>query len=118
MILKDLHTHTTFSDGKNTAEEMVLSAISKNMECIGFSDHGYTDFDLSYCIPKEKLTEYKAEINRLKEKYKSKIEILLGIEKDMRSNELTDDYDYVIGSIHYLKCGDEYLDIDRSPEYF
>ncbi|MBQ4109348.1 MAG: histidinol-phosphatase [Clostridia bacterium] len=118
MILKDLHTHTNFSDGKNTAEEMVLSAISKNMECIGFSDHSYTEFDLTYCIPKDKLSEYKTEINRLKEKYKDKIKILLGIEQDMWSNEPCDCYDYVIGSVHYMKCGDEYLEIDHSPELF
>ena len=29
MMYSDLHTHTTFSDGKNTPEEMVLSAIEK-----------------------------------------------------------------------------------------
>ena len=28
----DLHMHTTFCDGKNTPEEMVLSAIDKGLE--------------------------------------------------------------------------------------
>jgi len=35
----DYHMHTTLSDGQNTHEEMVLSAIDKGLEEIGFSDH-------------------------------------------------------------------------------
>ena len=47
-MLTNYHTHTNFSDGNNTAEEVVLSAIEKGFNAIGFSDHGYTDFDLSF----------------------------------------------------------------------
>jgi predicted metal-dependent phosphoesterase TrpH len=50
MIFTDLHVHTTFSDGKNTPEEVVLSAIDMGFDAIGFSGHGYTDFDLTYCM--------------------------------------------------------------------
>ena len=32
MIYSDLHMHTVFCDGKNTPEEMVLSAIDKEMD--------------------------------------------------------------------------------------
>ena len=39
MIFEDFHTHTTFCDGKNTPEEMVLAAIEKGMPRIGFSGH-------------------------------------------------------------------------------
>ena len=42
----DLHVHTTFSDGKNTPEEIVLEAIRRGMDTIGFSDHS-----LGYEIP-------------------------------------------------------------------
>lgn len=51
----DLHTHTTFSDGRNTPEEMVLSAIGMGMSTLGISDHSYTSFDESYCIPRHRL---------------------------------------------------------------
>ena len=37
MIRRDYHTHTTFCDGKCTAEEMVCAAISFGMDEIGFS---------------------------------------------------------------------------------
>lgn len=39
MILQDLHMHSAFSDGRNTAEEMVLSAIEKGLTVVGLSDH-------------------------------------------------------------------------------
>ncbi len=39
MELCDKHVHTIFSDGKNTPEEVVLEAIARKMEVLGFSDH-------------------------------------------------------------------------------
>jgi histidinol phosphatase-like PHP family hydrolase len=38
MITKDLHVHTTLSDGKSTPEEVVLSAIEKLKETIKSGD--------------------------------------------------------------------------------
>ena len=79
-MLANFHTHTVFCDGNNTAEEVVKSAIEKGFSAIGFSGHGYTEFDLRYCM---KNTEgYIAEIKWLKEEYKNKIQIYLGIEED------------------------------------
>ena len=34
----DFHVHTTFCDGKNTAEEMVLAAIEAGFSVMGFPD--------------------------------------------------------------------------------
>ena len=116
MILSDLHVHTSFSDGADEPEAMVLAAIEKNMDTIGFSDHSYTFFDESYCMKKEKISAYKSEISRLKEKYKDKINILCGIEQDFYSNEPTDGYDYAIGSVHYLKEGDDYFPVDEGND--
>ena len=45
MIKADLHVHTTFSDGLNTPEEIVLAAIGMGLEKLGFSDHSHTSFD-------------------------------------------------------------------------
>ena len=118
MILKDFHTHTTYCDGKNTPEEMLLSAIEKGLTTYGFSGHGYTDFDLRYCMTLEKTELYKRDIRALKEKYKDKIEVLLGIELDVFSNYPTDDFDYVIGSAHYVTKNGVYRDIDENPEVF
>ena len=113
MIKADLHTHTNYCDGKNTPEEMVLSAIEKRLTTYGFSEHGYTAFDLSYCLTPPKTELYKAEIRSLKEKYKDKIEIRLGIELDAFSDHDTSDYDYVIGSCHYVEKNGVYRPIDE-----
>lgn len=118
MILKDLHIHTTFSDGKNTPEEIIEYAINKGIETIGFSDHSYTFFDESYCASKENIEKYIIEVLRLKEKYKNKIEILLGIEQDYFSKEPTDRFEYVIGSVHYIKVAQEYIAVDYNMENF
>ena len=112
--LSDFHVHTTFSDGNNTPEEMVNAAINAGMKAIGFSDHSYTFYDERYCMKKKNIESYIETVNALKEKYAGKIEIRCGIEQDMYSDCPTDRYDYVIGSAHYVKYGDEYPSIDAS----
>ena len=105
-ILRDFHVHTSFSDGTNTPEEVVRTAILGGMTEIGFSDHSPTPFDPSYCMSAESCTVYRREILRLKELYSDAIAVRLGIEQDYYTEEPTDDYEYVIGSVHYL-CFDE-----------
>ena len=75
-MLANFHTHTTLCDGKNTPEEMILAALEKGFTALGFSGHGYTDFDLRYCM--QDWEGYLAEIRRLKEQYRGKIESYLG----------------------------------------
>jgi histidinol-phosphatase (PHP family) len=112
----DYHIHSTFSDGKNTPEEIILKAIDKGMTEIGFSDHSYTFFDESYCINKDDIKNYQDTIRALSLKYKDKIKVLCGIEQDFYSAESTDNYDYIIGSVHYVKINDEYVPVDENPE--
>lgn len=113
----DLHTHTTFSDGRSTMEEMVLSAIKKGLTSYGIADHCYTPYDLDYCIQKDQFPAYKAEFQRLKALYGDRIDLYLGIEWDGFC-ELPDrsDYDYVLGDCHYVKKDGLYLTVDGSPE--
>lgn len=116
MMTQDLHTHTVYSDGNNTPEEMVLSAIEKGLDVIGISDHSYTSFDDSYCLKKETVEEYIKEIQSLKTKYSDKIKILCGIEQDLYSGMPEYDFDYVIGSVHYIQLGDEYIAVDNTSD--
>ncbi|MBQ4338684.1 MAG: histidinol-phosphatase [Clostridia bacterium] len=111
-MLTNFHTHSTFCDGKSTAEEVVLTAIEKGFSAIGFSGHAYTDFDLSYCM--KDISAYKAEILRLKDKYKDKIQIYLGTEEDMFQPVNRNEYDYIIGSSHYSLRNGIYYPIDSS----
>lgn len=114
--MTDLHIHTVYCDGEDKPEDIVKEAIGMGMKRIGFSAHSYTDFDKSYCMEKEDYDAYKSEINFLKEKYSSKIKILCGIEQDLYSDMPYDDFDYVIGSVHYIKCNSEYISVDETEE--
>lgn len=115
-MLSNFHTHTSFCDGKNTPEEVVISAISKGFLSLGFSAHGYTPFDLSYCM--QNTDAYRTEILRLKEKYKKNIQIYLGVEEDAFAPTNREKYDYIIGSSHYIYKDGRYFSIDSSHDWF
>lgn len=112
MILQDLHVHTCFSDGKHTPEQIAEAAYEMGVQKLGFSDHGYTSFDNRYCIRKEDEQVYFDTVSKLKEKYCGKMEILCGIERDIYCDKTDVPYDYVIGSVHYIKCKDKMYDVD------
>lgn len=110
MILQDLHTHTVFCDGKNTPEEMARAAVEKGLARLGFSGHSYTSFDGRYCM-----TDYKpyiAAVRAAAEKFAGKIEILCGLEQDFYSPPPEGKFDYIIGSVHYIRFGTEYVEVD------
>ena len=71
----DLHNHTTWSDGANSALEIIENAIKSGIGVIGLTDHliTYPDRLLD-------LDSYIKELLGLKEKYKGKIHVLLGLE--------------------------------------
>ena len=118
MQYTNLHTHTVFSDGTCTPEEMAQAAIEKNMLSLGFSDHSPMDHDLTYCVKHQALPAYCREIRRLKEKYKDQIEIALGLEMDSLTSSCVcrADYDYVIGDCHYVHTSDGPMSIDHCIE--
>ncbi len=62
----------------------------------------------------DKTQEYKKDVLDLKERYKDLIDIYLGLEVDMYSSPDINGYDYLIGSVHYLKCGEEYVGFDKT----
>ena len=116
MILEDFHVHTNFCDGNSSAEEIVRAACEMGMKRIGFSAHAFTFFDQSYCMKKEETPVYQQTISALKQKYKGKIQIFCGIEQDYYAQMPVQGYDYVIGSVHYVKSGQQYYPIDESKE--
>ncbi len=115
-MLYNYHTHTVFCDGNDTAEEMVLTAIEKGFESLGFSGHYTTDFDMRYCM--HDIPAYINEIKRLKEKYKKEIEIYLGIEEDSYQLCERTQFEYMIGSCHCVKKDGKIYPLDNSLEEF
>ncbi len=106
----NLHTHTSYCDGSKDIEEMIKAAINYNYQIIGISSHGPLPFESDWTMKKEDLHEYIEEVKKLKEKYKSDIKILLGLELDYIpgfkfdyiDNDIFKSLDYWIGSIHFL----------------
>lgn len=116
MAYSTFHNHTTFCDGKHTAEEMVRAAVAAGCPSLGFSGHSYTFFDESYCMSQAGTKAYQAEIARLKAAYAERIRILCGVEQDYWSDAPTEGYDFVIGSVHYVLKNGHFLPVDNSKD--
>ena len=116
MINKDLHMHTAYCDGMGSPEDMIQSAIEKGLSTVGLSGHSYTFFDESYCMEKAEVPRYIAECRYLRAKYFDRIHVLCGVEQDYYSDCPTDEFDYVIGSVHYVKINEEYIPVDEDVE--
>lgn len=113
-MLSNIHTHTNLCDGKSSPEEIVLTAIKQGFRVLGFSEHGYTPYDTSYCLSDTK--KYIAEIHALKEKYKNDIQIYCGIEEDSLAPVRRSDFDYIIGSAHYMNTPKGIFPVDHNME--
>ena len=114
---ENFHTHTKYCDGRNTPEEMADSAVSKGFSALGFSGHSYLDFECPWCMSVENTAKYIEHINSLKEKYAGRLNIYCGTEHDVLSPGINkSDYDFTIGSVHYIEMNGEHLSVDCSAE--
>ncbi len=102
----DLHMHTVWSDGMNTAEEMIKAAIKMGYEYIAITDHSKSEY-IANGLDEKRLKKYLAELDMLKKKYENQIYILKGSEVDILkdgsldySNKTLNDLDVVVASIH------------------
>lgn len=105
-IKGDLHTHTTYSDGKNSIEEMVKKAKDLNYEYIALTDHSQS-LKIANGLEPERLLIKNTEINDIQKKY-PQIKILKGTETDILKdgsldydNKILEQLDIVVASIHY-----------------
>lgn len=105
------HSHNVFCDGRATMEDFVKFAIAKGLKKYGFSSHAPLPFTTSWNMELDSMPYYIQEFKRLKEKYKAEIELSIGLEIDYIQNVFgatnnplysTNDFDYLISSIHYL----------------
>ena len=112
-----VHTHCALCDGKGAPAEMAEAAFQAGVTHYGFSCHSHTpiETDRGYVLPRD-MTAYRAEVLRLRELYRGRMEILLGIELDSCADVTAEGFDYWIGSVHYVpgENGRFYgVDIDR-----
>ena len=81
----DPHTHSTFSDGKNTLEENILAGVGKGLKKIALTDHAY--LHMAYGVSMRRLDEYLKEAYELKKAYNRDIEVLVGMEFNLLDTE-------------------------------
>jgi histidinol-phosphatase (PHP family) len=109
----DYHLHGNFcGHGEGELEEYVVQALEKGFIEIGFSAHlpKVIEPDPYHAMLEHELPRYVELVESLRDKYRDKIIIKLGIEADYFKNhedktrKLIDahDFDYVLGSIHFL----------------
>lgn len=115
--LQNLHQHTTFCDGKDTPEEVVLAAIEKGFGAIGFSSHCHMPY-ATYSMPLGKAAQYRQEIARLKTVYGDRIDVFCGLEFDPCCPEPPEGFDYLIGSMHGLMFDGVDYEFDGIPAHY
>lgn len=124
MIISDYHVHSRFSsDSSEDPEQIIKTAISLNYKYICFTDH----HDIDFPIGKEGFDfqlDYKPyfeQLNILKDAYKSRIDVLIGVELGLMSHvkekahiyATSAPFDFIIGSSHLVDGIDPYY-----PEYY
>lgn len=116
-MLCDFHLHTSFSGDSDTPpEQQIERAISLGMTRICITDHHdydvVSDIDFTLDIP-----VYLSAMTQLREAYRGRISIEIGVELGLQRHiagyldELvrTYDFDYIIGSRHFIDGLDPYL---------
>lgn len=115
MMKQSLHVHSVLDDGKNTIEEMVAAGIEAGLESVGISGHSWLPFGADWTMTPEAERQYHREIKRLRELY-PEIRIYEGLELDRFSDTPVYCYDYIIGSVHNLYAGGEYISLDENRQ--
>lgn len=104
-IKGDLHTHSTWSDGKFSIEEMALAAKNLGYEYIAITDHSISS-RIANGLDEERLFKKKDELKKIDGKIEE-IKILMGSEVDIKidgsldySNDVLKELDFVVASVH------------------
>lgn len=112
-ITSIIHSHSKWSDGVNTIEEMAKASAAKGLQYLVISDHSKSAF-YAHGLTEERLIAQHAEIDELNKKL-SPFKIFKSIESDILNdgnldypNEVLATFDLVIASVHSnLKMNEE-----------
>ncbi|MBI2638771.1 DNA polymerase/3'-5' exonuclease PolX [Candidatus Peregrinibacteria bacterium] len=103
-IRGDLHSHSVWSDGRNSIKEMALEGHRRGYEYIALTDHS-PSLIVANGLKPDRLKKKKREIDELNEKLP--IKILFGTEVDILKDgdidypdEILKQFDIVVASIH------------------
>jgi len=106
----DLHTHSTYTDGRSSIEEMARKAREVGLEYFAVTDHSRR-VAMAHGLDPRRLREQWREIEQVEAKLNG-IKLLRGIEVDILDDgklDLPDDVlselDWVVASLHYSQRG-------------
>lgn len=118
-IMIDTHTHCYHSqDSRAPARDMIEGAIAKGLQYIALTDHYDLDMLGFPQVPQIDLPRHFEELTILKEQYKGKIQLAIGIECGW-AKDVQDDYarnlapyklDMTINSVHMIDGKDCYAE--------
>jgi len=119
-VYSTFHTHTIWCDGKNTVEEMIVGAIEKGFDAIGFSSHAMFPVFENYTLGPAAAPAYVADIRAAAAKYAKHIKVFCALEADYipgvtapeKARYASLGLDYLIGSLHWV----DGVAVDHTPE--
>lgn len=104
----NFHTHTDLCDGRNTPEEMCAAALDKGFSALGFSSHSDMLSDVA---------TYRARVRNVAELFRDRLVVKCGLEAELAKPFARDGFDYVIGSVHFVKTASGALvPVDHTPD--
>ncbi len=105
-IRGDLHTHSTWSDGRMTILEMAQAAQARGLQYIVISDHSRS-LGIGNGLSIERLQEQAAAVREVDEKMGADFRVLHGTEMEIKADgtldfpdEILAELDFVIASLH------------------
>ncbi|HHD92615.1 MAG TPA: DNA polymerase/3'-5' exonuclease PolX, partial [Candidatus Portnoybacteria bacterium] len=109
-VLGDLHSHTDWSDGSETIEEMAWAAIKLGRQYLAITDHS-SGLSIAHGLDKKRILKQIKEIDKVNQKIKQKgynFRLLKGVELNILPDgrvDLPDDVlaklDVVLAAIHH-----------------
>ena len=124
MAKVNYHTHTyRCKHALGTDEEYVLKAIEGGIEELGFSDHCPWPYRSDYVsgmrMSMAQLEDYVSSIRKLKEKYKDRLNILIGLECEYFPEYLSDLKAYIKEyDLDYIILGNHFYRTDENRQYY
>ena len=111
----DIHTHTTYSDGFLSPEDLIEEAIARNLEILGICDHGFSrklmdTYQITSCLEKylKHLKELQNTLDGLELKIGIEIDVsrIYGTEPSKLPFKILNQFDYIL--FEYVDTEKEY----------
>jgi DNA polymerase (family 10) len=105
-IISELHSHSTWSDGRFSIKEMALGAIKRGYQILAITDHSQS-LGIAGGLTADELKRQRDEIQKVQEELGDRIILLQGVEMEILADGALDfpdqvlaELDIVVASLH------------------